>query len=60
VLDCFSRRVVGWSMRADMRAELVVGRSRWPSAAASPRPGSSHHSDQGSQYVSLRFGERCR
>jgi putative transposase len=24
VLDCFSRRVVGWSMRADMQAELVV------------------------------------
>src|SRR5215218_7359329 len=24
VLDCFSRRVVGWAMRDDMRAELVV------------------------------------
>jgi putative transposase len=24
VVDCFSRRVVGWSMRDDLRAELVV------------------------------------
>jgi len=24
VIDCFSRRVVGWSMREDMQAELVV------------------------------------
>jgi putative transposase len=24
VIDCFSRKVVGWSMRADMEAELVV------------------------------------
>jgi putative transposase len=24
VIDCFSRKVVGWSMRADMQAELVV------------------------------------
>ena len=24
VIDCFSRKVVGWSMRADMPAELVV------------------------------------
>ena len=25
-----------------------------------PQPGLVHHSDQGSQYVSLRFGQRCR
>lgn len=25
-----------------------------------PEPGLVHHSDQGSQYVSLLFGERCR
>ena len=24
VIDCFSRKVVGWSMRSDMQAELVV------------------------------------
>ncbi len=24
VLDCFSRKVVGWSMRDDMKTELVV------------------------------------
>jgi putative transposase len=29
VIDCFSRRVVGWSMAEHMRAELVSMRSRW-------------------------------
>jgi transposase InsO family protein len=24
VIDCFSRRVVGWALRSDMQAELVV------------------------------------
>jgi putative transposase len=60
VLDCFSRRVVGWSMRADLEAELVVDALEMAVARRRPRPGLVHHSDQGSQYVSLRFGERCR
>jgi hypothetical protein len=33
--------------------EMAVARRR-------PKPGLIHHSDQGSQYVSLIFGERCR
>ena len=60
VLDCFSRRVVGWSMRDDLRAELVVDALEMAVARRRPRPGLVHHSDQGSQYVSLLFGERCR
>jgi putative transposase len=35
-------------------------RSRWPSRVGGPGPGLVHHSDQGSQYVSLLFGQRCR
>ena len=60
VLDCFSRRVVGWSMRDDMRAELVVEALEMAVRRRKPEPGLVHHSDQGSQYVSLRFGQRCR
>lgn len=60
VLDCFSRRVVGWSMRRDMKAELVVDALEMAVARRQPRPGLIHHSDRGSQYVSLVFGRRCR
>ena len=60
VVDCFSRRVVGWSMRDDLRAQLVVDALEMAVARRRPGPGLVHHSDQGSQYVSLLFGERCR
>jgi putative transposase len=60
VLDCFSRRVVGWSMRTDMKAELVVDALEMAVARREPEPGLVHHSDRGAQYVSLVFGHRCR
>jgi putative transposase len=60
VMDCYSRRIVGWSMRPDLETELVVDALEMAIARRRPQPGLVHHSDQGSQYVSLRFGERCR
>ncbi len=60
VLDCFSRKVVGWSMREDMQAELVVDALEMALARRQPKPGLIHHSDQGSQYVALVFGQRLR
>src|SRR5215207_3721452 len=60
VVDCFSRRVVGWSMRDDLRAQLVVDALEMAVTRRRPGPGLVHHSDQGTQYVSLLFGERCR
>jgi putative transposase len=60
VVDCFSRRVVGWSMRDDLGAELVVDALELAVARRRPAPGLDHHSDQGSQYVSLLFGQRRR
>ena len=60
VLDCFSRRVVGWSMRPDMPAELVVDALEMTVARRRPGPGLIHHSDQGSQYVALTLGQRLR
>jgi putative transposase len=55
VIDLFSRRVVGWSMKAEMTAHLVtdalvmaIWRRGKPDALL-------HHSDQGSQYTSEQF-----
>lgn len=56
VQDCFSRRIVGWSMADHMRAELVVSALEMAVARRRPDPGLVHHSDQGSQYVALTFG----
>jgi putative transposase len=60
VMDCYSRRIVGWAMRPDLQAELVVDALEMAIARRQPQAGLVHHSDQGSQYVSLSFGERCR
>lgn len=60
VLDCFSRRVVGWSMRDDLGAELVLDALEMAVARRRPPPGAIHHSDHGSQYTSIAFGSRLR
>ena len=60
VLDCYSRRVVGWSMRPDMPAELVVDALEMAVGRRRPGPGLIHHSDQGGQYVALMLGQRLR
>ena len=59
VLDVWSRRIVGWSMATHLRSELVIRALNM--ALDQRRPtGVIHHSDQGSQYTSVAFGERCR
>lgn len=60
VQDACSRAIVGWSMADHMRAELVVDALRMGLARRAPGPGLVHHSDQGSQYVSLAFGQQAR
>jgi putative transposase len=60
VIDCFSRRVVGWAMRSDMQAELVVDALEMAISRRRPFGGLVCHSDQGSQYVALRCGRRLR
>jgi putative transposase len=59
VLDVFSRRVVGWAMANHLRTELVLDALEM--AIGQRRPDNViHHSDQGSQYTSIAFGNRCR
>jgi putative transposase len=60
VQDAYSRRIVGWSMADHMRAELVVDALTMAVHRRRPDPGLVHHSDQGSQYVSLGFGQAAR
>ena len=57
VVDCFSRRCVGWAMAEHMRAELVVDALEMALWQRRPDVGLVHHSDRGGQYVSLIFGQ---
>ena len=59
VLDLFSRRIVGWSLREDMRSELVVDalRMAWLHRSPDRKTELIFHSDRGSQYASSHFGQ---
>jgi putative transposase len=58
VLDTFSRRIVGWAMATHLRTALVLEALNM--AIGQRRPAAViHHSDQGSQYTALAFGQRC-
>jgi putative transposase len=60
VQDAYSRRIVGWSMADHMRAQLVVDALQMALHRRRPDPGLVCHSDQGSQFVSLAFGQKAR
>jgi transposase InsO family protein len=51
VLDCCSRKIVGWSMNTTMKAELVTDALEMALSRRRPRAGLLHHSDRGSQYA---------
>ena len=52
--------VVGWSMRADLKADLVVDAVAMAVTRRRPAPGLIHHSDRGAQYTSLAVGRTLR
>ena len=59
ITDVFSRKVVGWAFGEQMTADLVIAALNM--ALLTRKPESViHHSDQGSQYTSLAFGQRCK
>ena len=60
VLDVWSRRIVGWAMDTRMPAELVGDALAMAITTRQPEGPVIHHSDRGSQYTSLAFGQRCR
>jgi putative transposase len=55
VIDLYSRRVVGWSMKAEMTAELVTDALVMAIWRRGKPVTLLHHSDQGSQYTSHQF-----
>jgi putative transposase len=60
VMDMYSRKIVGWSMRDDLKADLVVDALAMAVARRKPERGLVHHSDRGGQYSSLVFGKTLR
>jgi putative transposase len=60
VEDMFSRKIVGWSMRDDLKADLVVDALAMAVTRRRPPKGLIHHSDRGSQFTSLAFGRTLR
>ena len=53
VMDCFSRRIVGWSLGESLATELVSDALRMAIETRRPEGGELlHHSDRGSQYTS--------
>ena len=60
VLDCFSRRIVGWAMGPVADAPLVARALEMAVARRRPGEGLIHHADRGCQYTAVTFGAACR
>ena len=60
VIDVFARRIVGWRQSSSMHTDFVLDALEQALYARQPERNSSlvHHSDRGSQYVSIRYSER--
>ena len=60
VLDAFSRRVVGWELGEDLRAELALRALDRALADRQIEAGIVHHSDRGVQYCCTAYVERLQ
>jgi putative transposase len=60
ILDVYSRRVVGWSLGEQMKADLAISALQMAVQTRRPAAGLIHHSDRGSQYTSSAYGELLR
>ena len=58
VLDLATRKIVGWSMRDHMRAELPLAALMMGAQRQRPTEGLICHSDRGSQYASEAYGKQ--
>lgn len=60
VIDAYARRIVGWRVSRTAHATFVLDALEQALPDARPVPGNGlvHHSDRGSQYVSIRYTER--
>jgi putative transposase len=58
VIDVFARRIVGWRVASSMRTDLVLDALEQALWSRAGTEGLVHHSDRGSQYLSIRYSER--
>jgi putative transposase len=60
VIDVFARRIVGWRVSTSMHTDFVLDALEQALYARQPERDDAliHHSDRGSQYVSIRYTER--
>jgi len=58
ILDVFSRMIVGWRLSRSMTTDFVLDALEQAIHARRPGKDLVHHSDQGSQYLSIRYSER--
>jgi len=60
VIDVFARRIVGWRVSSSMHTDFVLDALEQALWARQPERDDAliHHSDRGSQYVSIRYSER--
>ncbi len=58
ILDCFSRRIVGWSLSRNIDADLVCDALAMALLQRCPQDDLVHHSDRGVQYVSQKLREK--
>jgi len=58
VIDVFARRIVGWRASRSMHTELVLDALEQALHAREAEKGLTHHSDHGSQYLSICYTER--
>ena len=60
VIDAFARRIVGWRVSRSMQTGFVLDALEQALHARRPAQGNGliHHSDRGSQYVSIKYSER--
>ncbi len=59
ITDAFSRQIVGWRVASNMRTQMVLDAlemARW--SRGTHLEGLVTHSDAGSQFTSIRYGER--
>ena len=60
VIDVFARRIVGWRVSSSMHTDFVLDALEQALCARQPEQADAlvHHSDRGSQYISIRYTER--
>jgi transposase InsO family protein len=58
VVDVFSRAIVGWRVSSSLRSDLALDALEQALWARQPDEGLVHHSDRGTQYLSIRYTER--